>query len=97
MDTSQIRTNIASLPLLYNVWPNKDDIVIMPKKLLHTMEANSSAVILCGPDFLELQSEAILRLDTTVTYNVIYSFVQGRVSSTQVHSNSVLYFQSFRG
>lgn len=57
MDTSQIRTKIASLPLLYNVWPNNDYMAIMSLKLLHTMEGNSSAVILHGPDLLKLQSE----------------------------------------
>lgn len=57
MDTSQIRTNIASLPLLHNVWPNNDYMAIMSLNLLHNMGGNDSAVILCGHDFPELQSE----------------------------------------
>lgn len=61
MDTSQIRTNIASLPLLYNVWSMTVHIwqyhmVIMSLKVLQTMEGNSFDVMLHGSVFLEIQS-----------------------------------------
>lgn len=57
MDTSQIRTNIASLPLLYNIWSKTVHMAIMSLKVLPTMEGNSFALMLHGSDFLEIQSE----------------------------------------
>lgn len=89
MDTSQIRTNIAVLPLLYNVWPKTVHLVIMSLKVLHTMEGNSFAAMLHGSDFLGIQSETQAEFgeqSTAATYSIVYDFVKGSLIKTFMES-----------
>lgn len=69
-------------------------MAIMSLKFLHTMEGNSSDVILYGLDFLKLQSETQSEVreqkTKTVTYNVIYSFVKGYFFHDHIDGKSVL-------